>query len=65
MTGHASHKGSSAKPEGNSATVQIDLSPQDPQPESGYPYDADEETQPNPAALERGDRPTTDQSEEA
>lgn len=58
-SGHASHKGTSTKPEGNATTGQIDPVPQDPQPEAGYPYDADQEIVQNPAATQRveGDAP--------
>lgn len=52
-SGHASHKSTSTKPEGNATTGQIDLGPQDPQPEEGYPYDADQEAMKNAAATRR------------
>lgn len=64
MSGHASHKSTSTKPEGNATTGQIDLGTQDPQPEEGYPYDADQETVQNPEATRRVESDTPEEAPE-
>lgn len=59
--GHASHKSTSAKPNPNAATGSNDLDPIDTQPEEGYPFTADEETETTPEATQRGKHPAADQ----
>lgn len=53
-SGHASHKSTSIKPNPNAVNGQNAAEEeQDIQPETGYPFDADLETETNPAALQR------------
>lgn len=61
-SGAASHKSTSIKPNPDAVNGQ-NLEAGDPQPEEGYPYDADDEVDTNSAALERGDRPQTEAPE--
>lgn len=52
-SGHASHKSTSTKPNPNAVAGQNEVDNFDPQPEEGYPFNADEDTGMNPAAIER------------
>lgn len=61
-SGHASHKGTSMKPNPNAVSGQNEIDDRDPQPEEGYPFDADAEVETNPEALERGDQPAKEQA---
>ena len=63
MSGHANHKSTSIKPNVNASN--LDLEPKDPQPESGYPYNAEEETRQSAPATERVKDKPQDAPEEA
>lgn len=55
-SGHASHKSTAMKPNPDAVKGQnAGQEEQDIQPEAGYPFDADLETETNPAALQRDD----------
>ena len=63
--GHASHKGTSAKPNVNT-NGNIDPDYQDPQPEEGYPYEPGEEIiRQSSAATERAEKKSDEAPEEA
>lgn len=51
-SGHASHKGTAAKPNTN-ANGPMDVDPQDAIPQEGYPFEGGAEGESHPAALER------------
>lgn len=63
-SGNASHKSTSIKPNPNAVSGQHEVDGTDPQPEEGYPYDADAETELNPVTLERAE-PTNDEPDPA
>lgn len=56
-SGHASHKSTSIKPNPNAVAGQHEVDESDPQPQEGYPFNADDESELNPAALKRPDEP--------
>jgi hypothetical protein len=62
-SGHASHKGTSIKPNTNTNS-QIDADPQEIAQENGYPFNA-QGTVVNPAATERASSESEDDKEQA